>query len=119
MGMKTPLQITFHQMHSSPTTEDDIRARVADLEKVFDRIVGCQVRIELPHRHHQHGQPYHVRIDLQVPGKHIVVGQAKEDRADHAELSIALRDAFRAARAQLEAYVGRHESAMRPTETNA
>jgi ribosome-associated translation inhibitor RaiA len=119
MVMKTPLRITFHQMPTSPAAEADVRAWVADLEEDFDRIVDCQVLIELPHKHHHQGGLYHVRIDLHVPGKHIVAGQAKEDRAEHAELSIALRDAFRAARAQLEAHAGRSESAARPHETNA
>jgi len=53
----------------------------------------------MPHKHHQQGKQFNVRIDIGVPGSEIVVNR------DHAEdVYVALRDAFDAAKRQLEDY---------------
>jgi hypothetical protein len=39
-----------------------------------------------------------VRIEVGVPGKHIVVGRAPGDHLEHVDAHLALRDAFRVAR---------------------
>jgi ribosome-associated translation inhibitor RaiA len=106
-SMKTPLQITFHQLPPSPALEADIRGRVDDLESLFDGIVSCRIAVESPHRHHHQGQLYRVRIELSVPGDHIVVGRSPDEHAAHADPYVAVRDAFRATRRRLEAYVRR------------
>lgn len=97
--MKTPLQITFRDMPPSDALDTHIREKADKLEQLFADIVSCRVVIEQPARHHQQGRPFNVRIDLGVPGKEIVVDkQANEDAY------VALRDAFDAARRQLEDY---------------
>ena len=71
------------------------------------RIVSCRVLIEAPHRHHQQGRLYRVRIEIGVPGEHIVVGRSPDEDSAHADPHVAVRDAFRAAKRQLEDHVGR------------
>ena len=46
--MDTPLEIAFHNLSSSPALEEDIRKRVARLEKLYPRLAGCRVAIEAP-----------------------------------------------------------------------
>jgi cold shock CspA family protein len=87
--------------------EAQIRSWVDELEGVFDGIVSCRVSVEAPHRHHHHGQHYRVRIDLGVPGDHIVVARSPDENGAHEDAHVALRDAFRASRRQLEDYVRR------------
>ena len=111
--MQTPLQITFRHFPSSPALEADLRARVDDLEKVFDRITGCRVLIEAPHHHQQHGQLYRVRIAIDVPGEHLVAGRSPDEHAAHEDPYVAARDAFRAAHRQLEDYVRRRRDDAR------
>ena len=111
--MQTPLQITFHQLPPSPALEADVRARVDELATFFDRIVSCRVLIEAPHNHHHQGQLYRVRIELGVPGERIVVGRSPDEDGAHGDPYVAVRDAFRAARRQLEDHVRR----LRPTAT--
>jgi len=106
---------------------DAVVARVQEeagkLDKYFDRITSCRVMIEAPHRHHRRGEAFHVRIELGVPGKELVVGHeptlhaiAKHDdeaqrrkdleiEAPHKDVYVALRDAFKAMRRQLQDYV--------------
>jgi cold shock CspA family protein len=102
--MQIPLQVTFHDLSPSPTLEARIREWVEELETLFDGIVSCRVAIELPHRHHQHGDLYRVRIEIRVPRDRIVVGRSPHEHAAHEDPDVALRDAFRAARRALEDY---------------
>jgi len=105
--MQTPLQVTLRQVPDSPALEAEVRNWVSELEELFDGIVSCRVLLEAPHRHHHQGQRYRVRIELSVPGDHLVVGRSPDKDAAHEDAHVALRDAFRAARRQLEDYVRR------------
>jgi hypothetical protein len=60
--------------------------------------------VEQPHRHHRKGAHFHVRIDLSVPGAELVVGRDPPKHDAHADFNVALRDAFRAARRELQDY---------------
>jgi ribosomal subunit interface protein len=97
--MKTPLQITFRDMEHSDALETHIRDKAHKLEQYFADIVSCRVVVEQLAKHSQQGKPFNVRIDLGVPGKEIVV-----DRQASEDAYVALRDAFDAAKRQLEDY---------------
>ncbi len=58
--------------------------------------------VEAPHRHHQHGVQFNVRIDITVPGGEVVV-----KREPHTDIYVAIRDAFIAARRQLQSHAKR------------
>ena len=91
---------TFRDMPRSPALQAAAERWVARLEQVSDRIVGCHVMIEKPHRHHLHGSPFQVNILLSVPGGNIAVtNQVSQDAY------VALADAFRAARRKLLEHV--------------
>ena len=64
-------------MDSSPAVEERIRQKAVKLERFNDRIVGCTVVVEAPHRHHHKGKLSSVRVDISVPGKDMVVDRAK------------------------------------------
>ena len=70
--MPATLQISFRNMDPSSACEDQVRGRVAELDKFYDRIIACHVVLEEQHRHHQQGRIFHVRVDLVVPGREIV-----------------------------------------------
>ena len=44
--LQVPLEIAFHNIESSHWAEQEIRARVAELERLYDRLVSCRVRID-------------------------------------------------------------------------
>ena len=94
------LTTTFRDMPPSPALQADIERCAARLEQVSQRIVGCHVAVEKPHRHHLRGAPFLIHIDLAVPGGHIAVSN-KPDQDPY----IALHGAFRAARRQLVHHV--------------
>lgn len=105
--MQVPLQITFRNMDPSPALEDRIRSRADELEQFFDRIISCRVMVEAQHRHHQQGKIFHVRIDLAIPGAEMVVNRDPAEHHAHEDAHVAVRDAFDAARRQLQDAVRR------------
>jgi len=97
--MQIPMQITIRDMENSEALETHIRQKAQKLDEFFNHIMSCRVVVEMPHKHHHQGKQFNVRIDIGVPGNEIVVNR------DHSEdVYIALRDAFDAAKRQLEDY---------------
>ncbi len=97
--MQIPLQITIRDVEQSEALEKHIREKAKKLDEFFNHIMSCRVVVEVPHKHHQQGKQFNVRIDIGVAGGEIVVNR------DHAEdVYVALRDAFDAAKRQVEEY---------------
>lgn len=88
-------------MDPSEALEAEVLRRCEWLARFYPRIMGCRVAIEAPHRHHKRGLLYRVRIDLTVPGAELVVGRDPPEHLAHADVYVAVRDAFRAARRAL------------------
>lgn len=107
--MQQELRIAFRGMTPPIGIEDEIRKRVDRLEGFFDRIIACSVVVEPSHRRHRQGKLYHIRIDLFLPEREIVVRRDPAEHHAHEDLHVALRDAFDAARRQLQD----HAHAMR------
>ncbi|MBI2087412.1 MAG: HPF/RaiA family ribosome-associated protein [Deltaproteobacteria bacterium] len=138
--MNLPLQITFHNMSPSPTIEALIREKAAKLDSFYDRIMGCRVTVEAPHRHHRKGKRYNVRIDITVPGGELVINRAPKPvvepdlelkqaathervgnhepskYAAHADIHVAVRDAFDAARRKLQDFARRQRGHIKAHE---
>ncbi len=102
--MQLPLEITFRGLPQSDAVEAKIREKAAKLEHFCDHIISCKVAVEAEHHRQHQGNLYHVRIDLSVPQRQIVVSHEHHDNQAHEDIYIALRDAFDAAKRQLEEY---------------
>lgn len=103
--MDVPLELSFVNLESSEAVEARVRERVAKLEKLFPRLVSCRVAIGRPHRQHQTGNTYRVRIDMSVPGHELVVSHEPhhaKDRYADPDVYTAIKDAFQAAERQLK-----------------
>lgn len=100
--MKLPLQVTFRRMEHSDTLEQAIREHVEELEQFYSDIMSCRVMVEPHSQHHRQGNIYHVRIDLTLPGKELVVSREADQNHAHEDVYVAVRDAFNAMRRQLE-----------------
>jgi hypothetical protein len=132
--MKSQLQITFRNMKPSKEIEELIRAGAAKLDALYSQLVGCRVMVEIPHRHHKKGSPYHVRIDLTVPQGEIIVkrepslsararqlGEREirknaEVQIPHKDLRFAISDAFKAAARRLQDYARRQRGDIKTHE---
>ena len=111
--MENTTTITFRDIEHSPKAEAGVNKEVAKLERVFGRIIDCRVVIEASHRQHIKGRVYHVGLDINVPGAQVIVN--RDTRGDHAhtDLPSAIRDAFRAARRQLEEHAAKRRGEVK------
>jgi ribosome-associated translation inhibitor RaiA len=103
--MELPLQLQFRNLDHSPAIEAAVRKHVEKLKSFNGDIISCRVAIESPHKHQYKGKLYHVVVDVRVPGKEIVVSRAPDDQQAHEDVYVAIRDAFDAARRQIQDYV--------------
>lgn len=103
--MAIPLELVFRDITPyEEAVEAEVRKRAEKLERFFPLIVNCRVVVEKPHKHHKGGNIYMVKIDLTVPEKKLVVSREHPMRKSHEDIFVAIRDAFDAARRQLEEY---------------
>ena len=116
--MPSWLQVTFRNIDASPAVEAAIRERARELDKFFDRIVSCRVVIEAPHRR-RHGDIFHIRVDLKIPGKEIVVKRDPAEHHAHEDIYVAVRDCFDAVRRQLEDHVRRRRGDVKAHDVPA
>jgi ribosomal subunit interface protein len=103
--MNVPVEITFRNMSASEALETNVREKVKKLEQFCDRITSCRVIIESNHRHQHKGHLFRVGIDMTLPGQELVVSRDAADKPAHADAYVAVRDAFDAARRQIDKHV--------------
>ncbi len=109
--MQRPLQITSPDFTLTPVMESLIREKADGLELYYPRLTGCHVIVRAAVGHHRTGGPFDVRIVLRAPGSELVV-----NHQDAEDLSIALREAFDAARRKLEDYIREQRRAVKAHE---
>lgn len=114
--MRLPLQIAFHNLERSEAIEEIVRVKAEKLDSFAGTIMGCRVVVGVPHRHHQNGNQYHVRLDITVPGEEIVVNREPSQHTEYKDVQVALRDAFDTARRQLRDYVRRRRHFVKAHE---
>ena len=101
--MQIPLELSFRNMDHSDAVEAAVREKVAKLEQFHANITSCRVAVEALHRQHHKGNTYHVRVDVTLPGHELVASRDPGNDHAHEDVYVAVRDAFNAARRQLEA----------------
>lgn len=100
---KTP-QIIFEGSASSDAAGDVILRETARLETHNKRITGSRVTVIAPSHKHRHGTEFKVQIWLKLPPhENIVINNSTSDDARHGHVEVAVRDAFAAARRQIDA----------------
>jgi ribosomal subunit interface protein len=117
--MQQSLQITFRDIPHSDAVEAAIREKAEKLDQFFERIMACRVMVEAPHSHHHQGGLYHIRIDLTVPGNELVVSRSPSEHQAHEDIYVAIRDAFDAAKRQLQEYKRKLKRQVKTHETPA
>ena len=100
-------QITFRELDPSDAVRQQVESRVAELEQFYNHIVACKVVVEAGNRQHRQGRIYHVTIHLTLPGGEVVVNRDPAEHHAHEDIQVAVRDAFDAARRQLEDHARR------------
>ena len=76
-----------------------------------ERISACRVVVDCVHRQNHVGRLYQVHLVLTVPGGTVMVNREATNNHVHDDLQVAIRDAFEAARRQLQGRLRRMEGA--------
>ena len=103
--MQVPLEIAFHNIKSAKWAEELIRARVAELEEIYGRLIFCRVRVDQRAKNSAGTIPPVLRIELGIPGhKELVVSHEPEHlerKFQRPDLHNAIHVAFRIAERRL------------------
>jgi len=103
-GLQMAPQITFEGSESSDAARAQILSEIERLETHNKRITGCRVAVIAPSHKHRHGNGFQVHIWLTIPPhENIVVNNTASDDARHEHAEVAIKDAFAAARRQVDA----------------
>ena len=95
--MKMPVEIRFLGLDPSEAVAAAVREKAQHADRFCPGIMAWRVSIEQEAKHQHQGRPYAVRIDVTVTGHEIAVNHVRNE-----DVYVALRDAFDAARRQLE-----------------
>ncbi len=101
------VEVRFHGIARSKALKARIEERAALLTKLEPGLLYCRVVVERPHRHHQQGEVFHVRVALKWGGGSAVIDRECSLDPRHEDPYVAVHDAFDAARRQLEAWHAR------------
>ena len=115
--MSFPITVTFRGVEHSDAIEAYVREKAGTLDRWASDVQMCRVAIEAPHKRHVHGNRYHVRISLAVPGDAIFVGRPTELDPRAEDLHAAVDMTFDDARRGLVEYGHRLRSGRRDART--
>ncbi len=102
--MQIPLQISCEHADLSEVVRAAIEQEVERLEERRHHITGCRVAIVPPSTKHSHGAVYRINIWVTIPPhENIVVSHQPNDDRGHEHLLVSIKDAFAAARRQIDA----------------
>ena len=103
--MQVPAEIGFHNIDVPDWVEPEIRSRIAKLDKIYDRLTSCRVRVDQRARNSAGTLPPVVRIELGIPGRTELVVSHEPDHLQRKfqspDLRNAIHEAFRIAEDQL------------------
>lgn len=107
------LEIIFQNVEETEEIKSLIRQRASKLNQVFKGITSCHVTVERLGEQQESGSNYHVRIELDVLGTHLVIlkESARQGKADL--LNKVVQGAFNVAHRQLEDYVKKQREERR------
>lgn len=96
--MDSRLQITFRDCEPSSFAEHSVRRHFAKLRELGVNIESAHVVLCIPHNHQTKGNHRCVHLQLNVPGKTLVVDRPPRDGSRAEDMYAAIHDAFGRAR---------------------
>jgi hypothetical protein len=101
--MQTSLQVMFQGCEPSDPVRASIEREFERLETHNHRITSGKVTVIGPGDHPRHGAGFQIHILLtSPPNENIVVSHAASERSRHEHAEAAVKDAFAAARRQID-----------------
>jgi ribosome-associated translation inhibitor RaiA/cold shock CspA family protein len=111
--MQIPVEISFDNIESTDWAEQEIRAKISKLERIYDRMTTCRVRVAQRARNSNGTIPPVVHIEMSIPGyKDLVVSHEPEhlqQKFQAPDLHNAINEAFRIAEDRLVEFKSRRQ----------
>jgi ribosome-associated translation inhibitor RaiA len=102
--MQIPLQISCEHTDLSEAVRAAIEHEVERLEEYQHHITRCRVAVVAPSAKHHQGAVFRINIWVTIPPhENIVVSHQPNDDRGHEHVLVSIKDAFAAARRQIEA----------------
>jgi ribosome-associated translation inhibitor RaiA len=112
--MKTHVELAFKGMKASAAVRQDVEKHLANLEKLYGRIISCHVTLQAPGKHHESGDAHKVNIHLALPdGRQVDISHTPQADKRHADLNFAVNDAFKRAGRRLQDEVRRMDGRIK------
>jgi ribosome-associated translation inhibitor RaiA len=92
--MITPLRVTFRHMKKSAAVEEKVREYLDHLQRLNEHITSCDVVVTAPPGHRHKGASFDVRVNVSVPHGSLHARSERATDEAHADVYLALRDAF-------------------------
>ena len=89
-------QITWRNVEPMPAVAERVAERARALERLHDRIVGCDVVVEAPQKPRRSGRVFHVRVNLYVPGPDLSADARVAQGSARDDATLAVNRAFSA-----------------------
>jgi len=106
--MKLPLEISTRDVRINAETEELIREKASKLDRFYDQIIGCRVRVDIPHRSQKSGTVYNVSINITVPGGELIVTKEPDE-----DLHAAIVSSFETAQRRVKEYAEKQRGAVK------
>lgn len=104
-AVQIPIEIAFHNIDHSDWAEQEIRDRIADLERIYDRMITCRVRVDQRAQNSSGTIPPVVHIEIGIPGRKDLVVSHEPDhlqrKFQRPDIHNAINEAFRIAERRL------------------
>lgn len=115
--MQVEPKIAFEGFEPARHVRSRVSSEVRKLDKYFGQITSCRVAVKAATGRRQHGDLYEVTIHLALPdGRDVVVNKHPGSNPAHENVLVAVRDAFRAARRQLEDHAQKLRGEVKTSE---
>ena len=103
--MQGPLEVSYRDLEPSDLIRNLVEEKFRKVERLYPDLTGCHIMIEQLNQRHQSGNLYHVRIDLFLPGKELVISSSAHDKSARQDLYQTIVDAFETAHRRLDEYL--------------
>lgn len=101
--METEPHIIFEGIDPSDAISARVVSEIDKLERFFGRITTCRAVISKPQKRHRRGDLYAISVHLTLPdGRDVYADRNPPKDHAHEDVYVAIRDAFSAARRQLQ-----------------
>ena len=94
--------ISYRNIEPSAAVNTLVEKRVAVLERLHDRLIGCDVTLEAPQKRKVSGRVFKVRLNLRLPGDDIHTDHKVAQGSARDDLLLAVNRAFSAAEKNLK-----------------